>query len=278
MCECCSSQKDIYLPEPATITERKMLNKTELYIHLELDSGKELGHEPGQFVEVSVAGIGEAPISISSSPTQKGFEMVIRNAGSVTNAIHNLESGDKLGIRGPFGSGYPVEGMKGKNLIFICGGIGLVPQRSFINFVLDNRSEFGDMAILLGTKSYQERFFQDELAQWAQRGDVYVLETLDAEHESWDGNVGVVTTIMPQIESDFPSSTVFVCGPPIMYKFVLVTLFEFQVPKNSIFLNLERRMKCGVGKCGHCQMNDQYVCQTGPVYRFSELANVPEAI
>ena len=278
MCECCSSQKDIYLPQPATITNRKILNETELYVHLELDSGKELGHEAGQFVEVSVAGIGEAPISISSSPTQKGFEMVIRNAGSVTNAIHNLQPGDKLGIRGPFGSGYPVEEMMGKNLIFICGGIGLVPQRSFINFVLDNRSEFGNMDILLGTKSYQERFFQEEIAQWSQRNDTYVLETLDREHESWEGNVGVVTTIMPQFENNFSSSTVFVCGPPIMYKFVLMALFEFQVSKNNIFLNLERRMKCGVGKCGHCQMNDQYVCQTGPVYRFSELANVPEAI
>jgi NAD(P)H-flavin reductase len=278
MCECCESEKDIYLPELATVTKQHMMNSTEMYMHLELDSGQELNHKPGQFVEVSVAGIGEAPISISSSPTQKGFELVIRNVGSVTNVIHNLKAGDKLGIRGPYGLGYPMEELAGKNLVFICGGIGLVPQRSLINYALDKRDDFGDITILQGTRTHTDRFFVDELAEWSKQRDLHILETVDVEHHEWRGNVGVVTTLLPKIEADLPASVILICGPPIMYKFVLMALWEAQVPKQNIFVNLERRMKCGVGKCGHCQINDLYVCQSGPVYRYSDLNLVPEAI
>jgi sulfhydrogenase subunit gamma (sulfur reductase) len=279
MCECCGNgQKDIYLPELATITKRRMLNGTELYMHLELDSGKELGHAPGQFVEVSLAGLGEAPISISSSPTQKGFELVVRHVGSLTKAIHKLEAGQKVGIRGPYGSTYPLEQAKGKDLVFICGGIGLVPQRSFIRYVLDNRRDYGKVTVLLGTKCYDMRLFREEIALWQERKDMVLMETIDEAHDCWDGDVGVVTTLIPQIENDLPKSLLLVCGPPVMYKFVLMALAEAEVPENNIYVNLERRMKCGVGKCGHCQINNLYVCQDGPVFRWSDLALVPEAI
>ncbi len=279
MCECCGNgHKDIYLPELATITKRRMLNGTELYMHLELDSGKELDHTPGQFVEVSIAGLGEAPISISSSPTQKGFELVVRHVGSLTKAIHKLEAGQKLGIRGPFGSTYPIEQTKGKDLVFICGGIGLVPQRSFIRYVLDNRKDYGKVTVLLGTKCYDMRLFREEIAMWQERKDMVLMETIDEAHDCWDGNVGVVTTLIPKIENDLPKSLLLVCGPPIMYKFVLMALAEAEVPEKNIYVNLERRMKCGVGKCGHCQINSLYVCQDGPVFRWSDLALVPEAI
>jgi NAD(P)H-flavin reductase len=279
MCECCGNgHKDIYLPELATITKRRMLNGTELYMHLELDSGKELDHTPGQFVEVSIAGLGEAPISISSSPTQKGFELVVRHVGSLTKAIHKLEAGQKVGIRGPFGSTYPIEQAKGKDLVFICGGIGLVPQRSFIRYVLDNRKDYGKVTVLLGTKCYDMRLFREEIAMWQERKDMVLMETIDEAHDCWDGNVGVVTTLIPKVESDLPKSLLLVCGPPVMYKFVLMALAEAEVPEKNIYVNLERRMKCGVGKCGHCQINSLYVCQDGPVFRWSDLALVPEAI
>jgi NAD(P)H-flavin reductase len=279
MCDCCTQhQKDIYLPELATITKRRMLNGTELYMHLEMDSGIDLDYSPGQFVEVSLAGIGEAPISISSTPTQKGLELVVRNVGSLTKAIHQLDVGAKLGIRGPYGSTYPVEQAKGKDLVFICGGIGLVPQRSFIRYVLDNRKDYGKVIVLLGTKCYDMRLFREEIALWQERKDMLVMETIDQAHDCWNGDVGVVTTLIPKIESDLAKSLVMVCGPPVMYKFVLMALAEADVPKERIFVNLERRMKCGVGKCGHCQINNFYVCQDGPVFRFSDLANVPEAI
>jgi sulfhydrogenase subunit gamma (sulfur reductase) len=278
MCDCTVVEKDIYLPQLASITECELMNKTEMYLHLELESGKELGHMPGQFVEVSVAGIGEAPITVSSSPTQQGFEMVIRNAGRVSGAIHAMKAGDKLGIRGPYGSLYPSDEMKGRDLVFICGGLGLVPQRSFINYVLDNRGDYGKVAILQGTKCFEDRLFQEEIAEWSVRDDIQMLETLDQAHDEWDGNVGVVTTLVPKVDADLKNAALLVCGPPIMYKFVLMALMEYEVPHENVFLNLERRMKCGVGKCGHCQMNEQYVCQSGPVYRYSDLANLPEAI
>lgn len=278
MCECCNNKKDIYLPELWTVNKRRMLNGTELYLHLEQDDGDEFEYRPGQFVEVSIAGIGEAPISISSSPTQKGLELVVRKIGSLTKVIHKLEAGDKLGIRGPYGSTYPIEESKGKDLVFICGGIGLVPQRSFIRYALEHRADYGNITVLIGTKCYDMRLFREEIAMWEQRKDIVVKETVDEAHDCWNGKVGVVTTLIPKIEKDLPTSQVLICGPPIMYKFVLMALAEADVPEEQIFVNLERRMKCGVGKCGHCQINEHYVCQDGPVFRYSDLVNVPEAI
>ena len=279
MCQCCSEKKDIYLPQLATVVKADDMNVTEKYLQLSMDDGP-FDYVPGQFVEVSVAGIGEAPITITSSPTQTGgFELVIRRIGNVTNAVHTLTPGDKLGIRGPLGDGmYPVEEAKGKNLVFICGGIGMVPQRSFINYVLDNRSDYGEVTILQGTKCYDQRLFTEEIAEWEKRDDLDMLETLDEPDERWKGDVGVVTTLISKIKTDLKSAVVLICGPPIMYKFVLMALEEYDVPHGSIFLNLERKMKCGVGKCGHCQINDVYCCMDGPVFRYSDLATMPEAI
>ena len=278
MCDCCT-KKDIYLPQMATINKTRLMNGTELYMHITTDDAP-LQYLPGQFVEVSVAGVGEAPISISSSPTGgEGFELVVRKAGSVTNKIHLMKKGDKLGIRGPFGNGkYPIEETKGKDLIFICGGIGLVPQRSFINYVLDNRDDYGHVSILLGTKCHTQRFFHSELEAWSKRKDIHFMETVDQADDCWLGNVGVVTTLIPKIETELISAKIFVCGPPIMYKFVIMALKEANVSDENIYLNLERKMKCGVGKCGHCQINSNYVCMTGPVFKYSDLQFAPEAI
>lgn len=279
MCQCCAEKKDIYLPQRSTVEAVEDMNVTEKYLRLSMDDGP-FDYLPGQFVEVSVAGIGEAPITISSSPTQKdGFELVVRRIGNVTNAIHKLSPGDKLGIRGPLGKGiYPMEEAKGKDVVFICGGIGLVPQRSFINYVLDNRDDYGDVAILQGTKCRDQRLFASEIEAWDRRDDVQMLETIDEPDDCWKGNVGVVTTLIPKIKSPLKSAVVSICGPPIMYKFVLMALGDYKVPHESIFLNLERKMKCGVGKCGHCQINHVYVCMDGPVFRYSDVASLPEAI
>src|SRR3989339_1221606 len=276
MCECCGTEKSIYLPQMATVNKPRLMNGTEMYLHLSTDE-QPMDYMPGQFVEVSVAGIGEAPISISSSPTQKdGFELVVRRIGNVTNYIHNLKKGDKVGIRGPYGKGmYPIEESKGQDLVFICGGIGLVPQRSFINYVLDNRGDYGHVTILLGTKCHTQRFFHSELEAWTKRSDIHFMETVDQADDCWNGNVGVVTTLIPKIESELGSAKIFICGPPIMYKFVLMSLEEDKVPHVNIYLNLERKMKCGVGKCGHCQINNYYVCVDGPVFKYSDLGIAP---
>jgi NAD(P)H-flavin reductase len=272
-------EKDIYLPQLAAIEKRRLMNATEMYLRLKMDEGP-LDYVPGQFVEVSVPGVGESPITVSSSPTQKEyFELVVRRIGNVTIAIHKLRIGDKVGIRGPYGNGaYPVEEAKGRNLVFICGGIGLVPQRSFVNYVLDNRDDYGEITVLLGTKCMAQRFFQSELDGWSHREDIHFMETVDEADDCWQGNVGVVTTLIPKIEKELTSALVFICGPPVMYKFVLLALNEAKVPRENIFLNLERKMKCGVGKCGHCQINNLYVCIDGPVFRYSDLAVAPEAI
>lgn len=273
-------QDDIYLPETATLLNSEPVTEMERFLEFKLDSGKELGHMPGQFVEVSVFGIGEAPISISSSPTQEGsFQMVVRNAGNVTRAMHNLKPGDKVGIRGPFGTHFPVDSvMKGKDIVFICGGLGLVPVRSAINYVMHHCNDYGNIQILCGVKNPAERLFVDELQKHASQENVCVMETCDRADEDWKGNVGVITTLMTGVTIN-PSKTVaIVCGPPVMYKFVILELRKLRVPDEDIYISLERHMKCGVGKCGHCQINELYVCQDGPVFRFADVAEVQEAI
>ncbi|MBN1411568.1 MAG: FAD/NAD(P)-binding protein [Spirochaetales bacterium] len=274
------TMKDIYLPEPATLLEVKPFTEMETYYRIKLDSGRPLGHKPGQFAEISLAGIGEAPISISSSPVKTDhFEMVIRNVGNLTRALRTLKDGDRVGIRGPFGTSFPVNDvMKGKDLLYICGGMGLVPMRSVIQYTLDHRDDYGEITICYGTKSPSERLFTDELENWGKRKDIAFLETVDRGDDSWKGNVGVITKLMPGISIDPHKTVALVCGPPIMYKFVLLELRKMEMSNENIYMSLERHMKCGVGKCGHCQINGLYACQDGPVFKYSEIADVKEAI
>lgn len=271
--------KSIYLPELATIEETSQMTATEKYFRLKLASGKELGHKPGQFVEVSLLGIGEAPISISSSPTMKGaFELVVRKVGNVTGKMHELPAGSKIGIRGPFGSHFPYEETKGRDLLFVAGGIGLVPARSFINYVIDHRKDYGRFIILFGARSPAERLFTDELKSWAESSDVEFLETVDRGDDTWKGNVGVITTLFPKIAIDPSKTACVIVGPPIMYRFVLIESKKKSIPDENIYMSLERRMKCGVGKCGHCQINNLYCCQDGPVFRYDQVKPLPEAL
>jgi sulfite reductase subunit B len=273
-------KEDIYLPELATVQRAEPMTALEVFLELALDSGAELDHRPGQFIELSIPGIGEAPISVSSSPTQKGmFQLVVRKVGNVTNHIHRLKPADKIGVRGPFGTCFPVDnGMKGKDVLFICGGIGLVPVRSAINYVLANRSDYNDVTILFGAKSPAERLFTDEIEEWRAREDVVFEETVDRADENWKGNVGVITRLMPKIKFDPLNTVAVVCGPPVMYKYVILELWWKRVPNDNIYVSLERRMKCGVGKCGHCQINGLYACQDGPVFKYADVYEVPEAI
>ena len=276
----CDPNVDIYLPEPATVDDVKPMTALENFFSFRLDSGKELGHMPGQFAEVSIPGIGEAPISISSSPTRKeSFEMVVRNVGNVSGAMHHLGAGDKVYIRGPFGTTFPVDdAMKGQDILFICGGIGLVPVRSAIQYVLDNRDDYGRVMILFGAKTPRDRLFTDEFDQWRSAKNVTLLETVDHRDEGWSGPEGVITTLMPLVKIDESRTIAIICGPPIMYKFVITELLKVKLRADQIYLSLERHMKCGVGKCGHCQVNNIYVCQDGPVFKFSDVNDIEEAL
>jgi len=268
-----------YIPEKATIKKITQLTETEKLFLVSIDSGRSLGHAPGQFVEVSLFGIGEGPISISSPPARDNtFELGVRAAGNLTRALHGLKSGDALGIRGPFGHGFPVENLMGKDLLFVAGGIGLVPLRSLIKYSLEHRDAFGRIIILFGARSPQERLFTDELAAWSKRSDIEFLETVDRSDAGWKGNVGVITTLFKKITIEPRKTAVMIVGPPVMYKYALLEVKEKEVPRNNIWLSLERRMKCGLGKCGHCQINNYYVCQEGPVFAYSQIEEKEEAL
>jgi NAD(P)H-flavin reductase len=205
--------------------------------------------------------------------------MVIRRIGNVTQALHRKKVGDKVGIRGPFGTVFPVDtDMKGKNILFVGGGIGLVPLRSAIQYVMDRRKDYGRVIILSGTRSPADRLFASDLEEWKQQNDVMLLETVDQATPGWKGHVGVITSLFPMVKLTGGPWASVICGPPIMYKFVIKELRHLQVPNQNIFVSLERRMKCGVGKCGHCQINGLYVCQDGPVFRYKDLFDLQEAI
>ncbi len=269
----------IYLPSLAEIVRTEQLTKMEKLFEIKLQNGQELGHQPGQFVEVSLFGIGEAPISVSSSPTKKGsFELAVRAVGNVTKTLHTLNRGATLGIRGPFGKGFPIEEMKGKDILFVAGGIGLMPLRSLINYVLDNRSHFGRVLVLFGAKTPAEQLFLDELAKWRQSKDMEYWETVDRSDGQWKGNVGVITTLFPKITVDPQKTIAVIVGPPIMYRFAILEAQVKGIPDDQIIVSLERRMKCGVGKCGHCQINHIYVCQEGPVFSYAKIKDLKEAI
>jgi sulfhydrogenase subunit gamma (sulfur reductase) len=273
-------ERQLYLPTFVRILDIKPLTDLEKVFTFELPNGRPLGHRPGQFVEVSVLGVGEAPISISSSPSRsnKSFELCVRRVGDVTSALHNLKPGDKVGIRGPFGRGFPFEKFRGKDLLFAPGGLGLAPLRSLINQVIDERAMFGRVVILYGARNPGELLFKDELNHWDEMEDVELYLTVDRGDDSWTGNTGVITTLFRHI-SVYPRNTVAAtCGPPIMYRFVLMELFGKGISEGNIWLSLERRMKCGVGKCGHCQINNVYACQSGPVFSYKEIKGLEEAL
>ncbi|HIE39237.1 MAG TPA: oxidoreductase, partial [Anaerolineae bacterium] len=265
----------VYAPEMARVAAVRPLTELEKLFTIELPDGRSLGHAPGQFVMLSIPGVGEAPISITSSPSRSNgaFELCVRRVGDVTGALHRTQPGGWVGIRGPFGHGFPLEQMRGKDLLFAPGGLGLAPLRSLINQVLDERGAFGRVIILYGAKRPAELLFRDELEEWAARDDVEFHVTVDRGDESWEGHVGVITTLFPLIAVDPRNTVAVTCGPPIMYRFVLMELLGKGIPETQIYLSLERRMKCGVGKCGHCQINDLYCCQDGPVFTYALIKN-----
>jgi sulfhydrogenase subunit gamma (sulfur reductase) len=273
--------EEIYLPRMAKVIRAEKISEKEKLFELKFNDGKDLGHKPGQFVEVSVFGIGECPISVSSSPTKKGsFELVIRLAGNVTKALHDVKTGDMVGIRGPYGRGFDTEFLKGKDVLFIGGGIGIVPLRSLINYVIDKRSDYNAVSILYGCREPKELLFPQERKIWEGSKNLLYKVTVDKAQPSdnWKGNVGVITTLIPPLDINTSSTYAVVCGPPVMYKFVVRSLKEKGLADDHIILSLERRMKCGVGKCGHCQIGPYYACREGPVFSYAEIRDVKEAL
>jgi sulfhydrogenase subunit gamma (sulfur reductase) len=274
------SENHLFMPVVAKIKSVVQLTALEKVFTIQLPQGMSLDHRPGQFVEVSMLGTGEAPISISSSPSRSNgtFELCVRKVGDVTQAIHRLQTGDMLGVRGPFGHGFPYEKFRGKDILFAPGGLGLAPLRSLINQVLDERALYGRVIILYGARNPSELLFKDELELWSKREDVELMVTVDRGDESWKGHTGVITTLFRDVSVNPRNTIAITCGPPVMYKFVLMELQGKGILEGNIYLSLERKMKCGIGKCGHCQINNVYACQSGPVFSYREIKGLEEAL
>ncbi len=240
--------------------------------------GKCFEHKPGQCAMLSIPGVGEAMFSITSSPTVKDYqEFSIKKCGCVTEWLHQMDVDQQITIRGPYGKPFPVDdALLGKDLLFIAGGVGLAPLHSVINYVLDNRDKYGKVDIVYGSRSKEDLLDLAEIqSSWmdpASKMDVHL--TIDRPQDNWDGHVAFVPTYVKELEFT-PDKTVLVCGPPIMIKFVLQALTELGFEKTQIYTTMELRMKCGVGKCGRCNIGDKYVCKDGPVFRFDELGELP---
>jgi sulfhydrogenase subunit gamma (sulfur reductase) len=273
-----------YLPYPVRIeeitneTEDKNL-KTFTFVFINPADEKMFSYVPGQFAELSVAGKGEIPIGIASSPTEKGFvKFTVNKVGMVTTHLHNMKIGDIMGIRGPLGNWYPWEEMEGKNVVIIGGGFAFTTLRSSIIYMLhpENRSKFEDITVVYGARSPGMLLYKKELAQWEQRDDIRMHITVDVTDDpEWKYNIGFVPAITEQKISRSHNAIAIVCGPPIMIKFTQPVLEKLGFPPERIFLSLEMRMKCGIGICGRCNIGDQYVCKDGPIFSLAQLRELP---
>ncbi|MCK5071949.1 MAG: FAD/NAD(P)-binding protein [Bacteriovoracaceae bacterium] len=271
-------QGNIFLPKECKIVNVKQVTELERHFTLKHADGSKVKFEPGQIMEVSLFGFGEIPIGYASSPTRENtFDIVIRTVGRVSGAVNKLNEGDSLFIRGPLGHGFPLEDLRKKDVLIVAGGIGLCPTRSLIQYITDKRSEFKRFILFYGTKDPSQQMFLDDIAKWKKANDVEYHETVDRGDSNWKGNVGVITELFKKTELS-ADTRVVICGPPIMFRFVVAECEKVGIKYENIYLDLERRMKCGVGKCGHCQINDKYACIDGPVFRYSDLKKLEEAL
>jgi sulfhydrogenase subunit gamma (sulfur reductase) len=237
-------------------------------------------HRPGQFVELSVIGTGEAPISISSSPTRRGIlELCVRRVGRLTNALYRLPTNALVGIRGPYGNGFPIEEIEGNDLLIVAGGLGMAPLRSLLWYALDHRERFGRVILMYGARSPEEMLFREELVSLTDVEAIDVLLTVDRDTTGrWRHHVGFLHTLFEKVKLDPERTYAAVVGPPVVYRFVLGELLKLRFSKARILMSLERRMKCGVGKCGHCTVGYKYTCLDGPVFTYWDAINLPEIV
>jgi NAD(P)H-flavin reductase len=272
------TDENIYHPHPAKvvriITENTQIKTFELMFTNPARNAS-FTYSPGQFVMVSVPHCGEAPISISSTPTQPGsLSLSVRKAGKLTNAMHTLKKGDVLGLRGPYGRPFPLEGLKGRDLLFVAGGIGLAPLRSVISYCLDKPGDYGKITLLYGSRHPTDIAFKQDLDRWRKTRQLECLLSVDTAGPDWQGQVGVVTSLFPKITPDPARTTALVCGPALMIRFVLADLCRLGFKDEDIFTTLERHMKCGIGICRHCHMDQTLVCVDGPVFSLSQLRHL----
>jgi len=252
------------MPETPTIKTLKLKPKEELLF------------ETGQFIELLVPGVGESPFTPSSKPAVKDvIEVSVMRVGKVTERIHTLKKGDTVGLRGPFGTGYPIEEFKGHEVLVVGGGCGFAPLRSLMYEFFEHSGEFKKLLFRGGCKTPKDFLYKKEIESWARRDDLDVVLTVDEGDEKWKGNVGVVTTILDNLPMDCSGGIAVVCGPPIMMKFATMKLQSLGFKDRNIYLSMEKNMSCGLGKCGHCRIGTYYACKDGPVFRFDTINKFP---
>jgi len=271
---------DAFLPDVArlvNVSDETPDTKTFTLRFRDLKNGGDFHFLPGQFLELSVFGYGEAPFCIASSPTRpQTLETTVRRTGQLTDALHRLGNGEEVGIRGPFGNGFDVEVARGKDLLFVAGGIGLPPLRSLIWNVLDERSRFGKVTILYGARTPTDLVYKRELEEWGKRSDVELHVTVDAAQPGWTGKVGVVPSLFKKVTLHPESTLAYVCGPPIMIRIAVQDLLALGFKEEAVISTLERMMQCGIGKCNHCAIGHRYVCRDGPVFNYGQIRELVE--
>jgi len=275
-----------YLPIPVTIKKITIENdardiKTfDLVFNGKKDAGK-FKYTCGQFAEISILGVGEVPIGIASSPMDEElvqFTVKKYSTGVVTSALHNLCPGNMIGIRGPYGNGFPMKDFEGSNLVIVGGGFALTTLRSLTKYILHekNRARFKDITVLYGARSPGELIYKSELKQWKERDDINIHLTVDRGDENWKDHVGLVPNVLRKVAPNSKNSVILVCGPLIMVKYTMLPILDLGFRPEKIFFSLEMRMKCGIGKCGRCNIGPKYVCKDGPVFTYKELQGLPQ--
>jgi NAD(P)H-flavin reductase len=266
------------VPALAQIVSRSQETSNTTTYHLQFQDpalGKCYRFSPGQFNMLYLFGIGEAAISISSDPEAGGhLAHTVRHVGSVTFGISRLQDGDVVGVRGPFGSAWPVEACRGRDVLLVAGGIGIAPLRPAIYELLRNRTHYGRLILLYGVRSQEDMIFREEVEAWQSRRDFQVLITVDYPDDDWTGPVGVVTSLLRRVRLDAARTSVFVCGPRVMNRAAAHTFLSCQVPREQVYVSLERNMRCGLGQCGHCQYGPKFVCKDGPVFAYDSIEHL----
>ncbi|MBN2403439.1 MAG: FAD/NAD(P)-binding protein [Spirochaetes bacterium] len=269
-----------YMPEMATVTriiEETPNIKSFQVVFNDKEKMKAFKFQPGQVGQLSVFGVGESTFVINTPPTRMEYlQFSVMKAGEVTSALHNLYEGDQIGVRAPLGNYFPFDRMKGKNILFVGGGIGMAPLRTLILYMLDNREDYKDITIIYGARTPPDLCYKEDIKEWESRKDVNLILTVDAQFPGWEKRVGFVPTVLKEVAPKPDNTVAITCGPPIMIKFVLEGLAELKFPDDQIVTTLEKRMKCGIGLCGRCNIGHKYVCKDGPVFTLRELKELPD--
>lgn len=265
--------KNIYLPIEATIED--IISETSNIKTFVIRPKQEFSFHTGQFIELTLPGIGEAPFTPSSDPNIKEkIDVTIMKAGKVTSLLHNLPKNTPVGIRGPFGKGYPLDKFKGKDLLIVGGGVGLAPLRSLLFSLFARIDDYNKVVLRYGARTSQDIIYRKVLPEWDKKAKVDLKVTVDVGSPDWQGNVGLVTTILNDLPLEMKKAVSIVCGPPIMMKFVTLKLLDLGFKPQDIYLSMEKNMSCGLGKCGHCRVGKFYTCKDGPVFTYEELKDI----